>query len=509
LRRNRIGFFKLKWSFGLPGTSYSYISTMLFTKKNEGSNINFSFVKVYIENMESNSGRHLKKEEIIKIGQSIVGKTFGQLGYLEWAKNNVGGKGSLGEFVEERVYGYPKNNIAEADFADVGIELKVAGLKYDELHHKWICKERLVLSMIDYMTICNTTFEESAFYKKNRQLFVIFYLYKDDQPVEYFPIVAAEMIKLDPGEEFVIQYDWKTIADKVKAGEADKLCEGDTLYLLACEKGASKETTRPQPFSPTPAIQRAFSYKSTFVTRLVNRVLPKGTTPESIVKSANELVGTSLLSLIEDKLKAFYGLTEQQLKLSCGIDSSAKNVDSMIIYHLLGLDNEDSDDEISAAGIQLKMVVLEPSGVLKESMSFPTFRFTDVAKIPFEESEIRSIFLNSRFLFVVWQKTESGEKILRRCKFWNMPYEDVEKHVRPVYGKMATLLNTGTIIGDDGVSNTFPKMSDDEVCHVRPHGRNKNDVLPLPVPDKKTGIKAYTKSCFWLGHLYIKKNIED
>jgi DNA mismatch repair protein MutH len=458
--------------------------------------------------MEENKGRHLSKDEIIKIGESVVGKTFDELGFSDWLKENNGGKGSLGEFVEEKVYGYPKNNLAEADFADAGIELKVAGLRYDSVHKKWICKEKLVLSMIDYMTICDTTFAESSFIKKNKNLFVIFYLYTDGVYAGNFKIVWSGFLPLDKTEESVIQYDWNAIVEKVKAGQADLLSEGDTLYLAACEKAANKEATRPQPYSATLAMPRAFSYKSTFVSRLINRVLPQGSSPESIFKDANELASMGLLNAVVEKLKAFYGQSEMQLKEKCGIDTNPKNLDSLIIYHLLGLDDSDENDELSAAGIQMKSVVLETSGVLKESMSFPAFTYEDIAKTPFEESAIRKCFLDSRFLFVVWQKTPSGDKILKRCKFWRMPNEDVEKHVRPVYEKIASLVKTGNIIGPNG-SNTFPRMADDEVCHVRPHGRNKDDTYPLPVPDKKTGITTYTKYGFWLGHLYIKKIVNE
>jgi DNA mismatch repair protein MutH len=460
--------------------------------------------------MESNEGRHLSKEEILKIGESVVGRTFGELGYADWHKEHAGGKGSLGEFVEERVYGYPINNLAEADFADAGIELKVAGLRYDKERRKWISKERLVLSVIDYMTICDTPYEESAFLKKNKNLFVIFYLYKDGEPLENFPIVAAKMLKLDPGEEYIIQYDWQTIADKVRDGEADKLSEGDTCYLAACEKGASKETTRPQPYSKIPAKQRAFSLKPTFMTRLVNKVLPRGLSPESIIKNVGDFAGSSLFDAIEKKLRPFYGYTEDTLKQSCGIDSNPKNLDSLIIWHLLGLDDDERDDELSAAGIQPKTVVLESSGVLKESMSFPAFDYCKLVKTAWDDSEIKEILSDTRFFFVVWQKRPDGSKILKRCKFWKMPEEDIEKHVRPVYEKMVALLKAGTIMNPNHPkSNLFPKMADDYVCHVRPHGANKADVYPLPVQDKTTGIKAYTKSCFWLGHLYIRKILES
>ena len=48
-------------------------------------------------------------------------------------------------------------------------------------------------------------------------------------------------------------------------------------------------------------------------------------------------------------------------------------------------------------------------------------------------------------------------------------------------------------------------MSENAVCHVRPHGRNANDTIKLPVHDKLTGATEYTKQCFWINNSYIKK----
>lgn len=54
-----------------------------------------------------------------------------------------------------------------------------------------------------------------------------------------------------------------------------------------------------------------------------------------------------------------------------------------------------------------------------------------------------------------------------------------------------------------GVSNDLPKQSESEVAHVRPHGRNAQDKLPLP------DGRMMTKQCFWLNHGYLERQIRE
>ena len=44
-------------------------------------------------------------------------------------------KGSIGQIVEEGIFRYPVNSRAEADFNNLGVELKVTGLKKLKNHH--------------------------------------------------------------------------------------------------------------------------------------------------------------------------------------------------------------------------------------------------------------------------------------------------------------------------------------------------------------------------------------
>ena len=96
-----------------------------------------------------------------------------------------------------------------------------------------------------------------------------------------------------------------------------------------------------------------------------------------------------------------------------------------------------------------------------------------------------------------------------------MTENELDKTVKPVFEKMKKVIKSGNIVRKlrrqkDGkiVRDTnFPGMADNPICHVRPHGRNAMDTTPLPVPDRLTGVREFTKQCFWLNSSYVKKII--
>ena len=54
----------------------------------------------------------------------------------------------------------------------------------------------------------------------------------------------------------------------------------------------------------------------------------------------------------------------------------------------------------------------------------------------------------------------------------------------------------------------FPKLKDNSVSHIRPHGQNRNDVDVLPVRDRHTKLESIVKMCFWLNSKYISEVIK-
>ena len=45
--------------------------------------------------------------------------------------------------------------------------------------------------------------------------------------------------------------------------------------------------------------------------------------------------------------------------------------------------------------------------------------------------------------------------------------------------------------------------------HVRPHARNAQDTFELPVKDKLTGLREYTKHSFWLNPRYLAEVLKE
>ena len=178
-------------------------------------------------------------------------------------------------------------------------------------------------------------------------------------------------------------------------------------------------------------------------------------------------------------------------------------------------------------GIVSKTVRLMPNGRSKESMSFPTFDFIKLANQTWEESDLYQTLSSTKFMFVIFQSeyTENPEEMVQSLsvagginsnlapsgvtgfkfkgiKFWNMPVEDLEE-VHRVWDRTVNTIRQGVILTTTkhGVTNNLPKQSESRVAHVRPHGRNAADKLPLP------DGRMMTKQCFWLNSNYIEKQI--
>ena len=169
-------------------------------------------------------------------------------------------------------------------------------------------------------------------------------------------------------------------------------------------------------------------------------------------------------------------------------------------------------EEFQKAKIIPKTIRVEENGKIIESMSFPHFNFETILKTEFEDSDLREELETTKYMFFIFKK-EKDEYIFKGIKLWNMPETIIDTKVKAMYNKTKKVIETGNIVNHIDkrgrrITN-FPGMSDNDVCHVRPHGRNAKDTLPLPVQDKNTGATEYTKQCFWFNNSYIKEIIKE
>ena len=216
---------------------------------------------------------------------------------------------------------------------------------------------------------------------------------------------------------------------------------------------------------------------------------------------------------IEVFVEEYKDCTVTRLYDEFDVNESAKNRLNALIRRMITYSNslylkqiENKDD------ILLKTIKLDKYGRLKESMSFPVFRYCDIAKEDWEHSSLRQIFSENIFVFAIF-KNQGKELYLNRIKVWKMPEDVLENSVKDAWSKMKACVTTGKIvkyIDDHGRYFTyFPSSTENQYVHVRPHAQNRDDTFPLPVPDRLTGLIEYPKHSFWLNRSYVLKIISE
>ncbi len=446
-------------------------------------------------------GQYLSKKQILVIADRLVGTKFKDL-KLKIDNQN---KGSQGLTIESEAFGILANSRQEADFVLAGYELKVTPIKKNK-NGTISAKERLVLNIINYLTENTDDFYESSFWKKNEIILILFYLFEDNKTKEDMTIINSYLYNY-PKEDFqIIKKDWHIIANKIKNGKAHELSEADTMYLGACTKGKNASSSyRLQPNSVIKAKQRAYSFKNSYMTQLVRKIIGNCGDVEKIIQSnQTEMIFDEY---IEKKVSKYLNRTRNQLCHQFGITSNAKNLNELIVSKMLGLKGKVSNsEEFKKANIITKTIRIEKNGRIKESMSFPYFKYTEIVTENWDDSKLKNYFETTKFMFIIFQNNGT-DYIFKRVKFWNMPSTIIDKQLFDVWKKTVELIKIGKIvkhIKNGKYYSYFPGSKDNKVAHVRPHGKNRDDTAELPVRDKLTGLKSYEKHCFWLNNSYIK-----
>ena len=451
-------------------------------------------------------GRLYNRQEIELISKSAIGKSVNDILNEETVtvEDKDANKGGLGQLIEKYLFGINNNSDSEPDFMPSGIELKVTPYKKIK-GGKLSAKERLVLNIIDYMTEYKNTFRNSHFWYKNNKIQLLWYLWEANKDKKDLIITHEKLLELEKNEDLKqIEEDWNFIINKIREGKAHEISEADTMYLGACSKGANALSIREQPFSDIPAMQRAFCFKNSYMTQLVRKYIGDYSNVEKILKGTNDTFNEFVLNIIAK----YKGKSQNELMKEFNIDTKAKNVNSMLISRMFNVKSKLSEtEEFQKAKIIPKTIRIEENGRIKESISFPYFKYTEIVNQDWETSDLREELETTKYMFFIF-KRENGEYIFKGIKLWNMPEVDIETSVMEMWKKTYNTIKTGNIVKsiENGIRKTnFVGMRENNVCHVRPHGRNANDVCKLPVADRLTGATEYTKHCFWINNNYIRK----
>lgn len=451
-------------------------------------------------------------DSIIEFAKILKGKTLRTACNVDFDEFKINDKGGYGKTAEKYYFNYEPNSDAEPDFKEAGLELKCSPLKTLK-NGDFRSKERLVLNIINYLKVHEEDFESSSFWKKNAHLLLVFYLHDRDLNLLDYIIKLVDGWKYPSEDLKIIKNDWETINQKIKEGKAHELSEGDTFYLGACTKGSTAlKSFRDQPFNEEKAKQRAYSLKQGYVNHIIANIAQEETAVYGKIIERPEVLEQvrSIEEIVILKFHPFYGKTAVQIEKELGLElnQKAKSYFANLTNAILGLELGQKIEEFEKADIQVKTIRLKENDLPKEDISFPTFEYQELVETDWEDSDFKNI-LESKFFFVFYQ-FEGENLILRKVKFWNMPYSDIVE-AKKVWQEMVKTVSNGEIVKEvteKGVRKTyFPKKTENKVSHVRPHARNAADTYELPIADKLTGLNEYTKHCFWLNASYVKDEI--
>ena len=456
------------------------------------------------------------KDSILEHAQRMLGKTLWEM-YGE-ARLLDTGKGSLGNAVEKYHFQYEPNSKSEPDFKEAGVELKCTPLKKAS-DGSMLSKERLVLNVIDYIEEATKTFDTSSFWKKNALLLLMFYLHEEGKLPYDLIFKIVRYWNFPETDLKIIRDDWTIIHNKILAGKAHEISEGDTLYLAACTKGSKAGAQmRRQPKSDKLAPQRAYSIKSKYVNTIIldslnhpemhkglfiseqqkRKILKVQESAESVVRSISDYRESETFEqLIERKFSPYYGKTIAEIEKMLDVEfSQSKAMAYDVCKAILGIKSK-KIAEFEKAEIAIKTIRLEVNGRLKEAMSFPNINYKEVVKEQsWEDSALYEMF-TQRFMFIIFRKpaVKNDKQVrLEKVMFWTMPFEDLKQ------GKILWEDTQAKVAG--GNYEHFVKASENPICHIRPKAQNAADTT-----EGAQGFQV-KKMCYWLNREYVLRQIK-
>lgn len=472
------------------------------------------------KNYDEASGKSIEEYARKLIGTSLL-EALGK----EEVDNEISskGKGKLGNLVEEKYFGYKVNSRKEADFKEAEVELKVSPLKRIGVKEKskllrekegFSAKERIVLSIINFFQVADEDWENNSLFKKCKELLLMFYIYEKDKLPEELIFRIISLWKPSEEDMKVIENDWKIINEKIKDGKAHEISEGDTMYLGACTKGSTAEKSkRKQPFSNELAQQRAFCYKSSYVNFIIEELLENEIYREKPKKNVAKNIDTegskTFDKVVLEKFSRLENMNIIEIKNLFNIERErkAKHYIRLItedICKVLFGDKLSKLDEFKKADIEMKVIVTQPDGMPKESMSFEQIDYCNIVTQEWEDSDIKSKFENKKFLWIIYKATRHYSKqeelnlneiIFDRAMFWNMPISDLEESLSYVWNDTVEKIRLGDY-------ENFIQISDGRKVHIRYKGKDNKD--------KAVTIQGHMerKRCFWLNNDYVKSQID-
>lgn len=472
-----------------------------------------------------------KKDEIIKILDSCLNKTLGEVDF-----NNVFDKtinkpkitGIAGDVIEQSVLGYPADNRQEPDLDIEGIktELKTTGIKYKNNKKGFVAKEPMSITAVSPHKIIDETFFESNFWHKLEHILFVYYLYDSPLTVKAsqyanFPIKGYQFHEFDSDDTEILKKDWETVRDFIKYLQDEYENYEDEYPRISHElrpKLMYIDTAPKWPNHPR------FRLKRTVISSIIQehfgeemeQIPRKYTSISEIDATCHELSEKYREKSIEELLNL----------LDINVNRINKSIGEQIIVKMFGGQSKKMQniELFNKTGIIGKTLTLTERGLRKEDMKLFTIDFEEFyyEESEFEDSQMYDYFTNNRFLCIIFQKPHRDAKLHENkflgFKMINFDEDFIENDVKQTWIRIKDLIINkkleNVVIHDregnprknsNGVimsAPNFPKSSEGNVF-VRGTS-STSDVKPLNI----NGIQMYNQQ-IWIKGTYIVEKLNN
>jgi len=433
---------------------------------------------------------------------------------------NPRSKGDIGNIIQECCFGLPANSSELPDFPEAKIELKIIPL--ERTSQGLTVKERTKICSINYHKLIKEIWPSSHAKRKLNKILFIYYEYnalsKLDSKIKFCDMWALNKIKEQP----IIRSDWEVVKKKVEQGLAHELSETLSRILAATRSGSggvdqngiARDLTT-QPNSRIPALRRAFSIKQSYTNQRWLELFKKDIF-ESIIDT---LPGASASNFEDKVLKKLWSFKGQKLgdfanKLKISIPSG-KNAAAAIIKKAIGFKNVNSRiKEFDQIGTEVRVLPIRTKDHKPwEAVSFSQFKFKEVIKEAWEDSELLQ-FVDSILFIPIYRKaakTPLSQRVIGKAFLWKPTKNELET-IQEEWSMYLDEIKSGKAKPRKIKSGSktkevtsLSKESNTKIIHIRPHAKNRKD------RDEDQFGNRPVKHSFWLNkafvHELLRKNV--
>jgi DNA mismatch repair endonuclease MutH len=181
-----------------------------------------------------------------------------------------------------------------------------------------------------------------------------------------------------------------------------------------------------------------------------------------------------------------------------GIEAGAgKNRVAKVVREAVGLRGKQLPAELEALGLELKTIPLGLNAYPYEAMSFPAFDPVELAEEEWEDSELCGRLQNMLMTPVFRARRDDDQMGQRVCKpFRWTPDRKQTNGIRAEWERYRDLFASGQIYD-------LPTSRETQFIHVRPHGRDRSDIVVVP------GGRTIVRQSFWLNPTFVQELVRS